>query len=41
MQRLAVIGGGSVATSFLFHLVRARQALALPAPLEVLVFEPR
>lgn len=40
-MRIAVVGGGSVATSFLFHLVRARvQAQSALPRLQVLVFEP-
>ncbi|CUA92994.1 FAD/NAD(P)-binding protein [Comamonas thiooxydans] len=38
--RVAVVGGGSVATSFIFHLVRARQsAQSAVHELDVLVFE--
>lgn len=44
--RIALIGGGSVATAFLFHLVQGRETCTASAEgtgdaLEVLVFEPR
>ena len=41
METWAVIGGGSVAASFLHHLVRALHAQPGSASLRVLVFEPR